>query len=130
LREVIGRALKPFFESRRQDRIIIKGPSVALPAQSSLMLTMCLHELATNAAKYGALSNGTGKVNVGWKLLGNGVDRKVKLSWRETGGPPVTVPQHKGFGSLLIEQSFVGYGETSFEFRPGGLKCSLELSLH
>jgi PAS domain S-box-containing protein len=129
LREVVGRALKPF-EPTRQARIIVKGPSVALPARSSLMLTMCLHELATNAAKYGALSNGTGKVNVGWTLLGNGVDRKVKLSWRETGGPPVTVPQRKGFGSLLIEQSFVGYGETSFEFRPDGLKCSLELSLY
>jgi PAS domain S-box-containing protein len=129
LREVVGRALKPF-EPSRQDRIIVKGPSVALPASSSLMLTMCLHELATNAAKYGALSNGTGKVNVGWKLLGNGVDRKLKLSWRETGGPPVTVPERKGFGSLLIEQSFIGYGETSFEFRPDGLRCSLELSLH
>jgi len=129
VREVVGRALRPF-EPTRQARIIVKGPSVALPARSSLMLTMCLHELATNAAKYGALSNGTGKVNVGWTLLGNGVDRKVKLSWRETGGPPVTVPQRKGFGSLLIEQSFVGYGETSFEFRPDGLKCSLELSLY
>ena len=74
------------------------------------MLTMCLHELATNAAKYGALSNGTGKVSVGWELLGNGVDRKIKLSWRETGGPPVSVPQRKGFGSLLIEQSFWGMG--------------------
>jgi PAS domain S-box-containing protein len=129
LREVVGRALKPF-EPSRQDRIIVEGPSVAMPANSSLMLTMCLHELATNAAKYGALSNGTGKVNVGWKVIGNSVNRKVKLSWRETGGPPVTVPQRKGFGSLLIEQSFVGYGETSFEFRPDGLRCSLELSLH
>jgi len=129
LHEVVGRALKSF-EPSRQDRIMVKGPRVALPAKSSLMLTMYLHELATNAAKYGALSNGTGKVNVGWTLLGNGVDRKVKLSWRETGGPPVTVPQRKGFGSLLIEQSFVGYGETSFEFRPDGLKCSLELSLY
>ena len=129
LREVVGRALKPF-EPSRKDRIVVAGPSVALPARNSLMLTMCLHELATNAAKYGALSNGTGKVNVGWELLGNGADRKIKLSWWETGGPPVSVPQRKGFGSLLIEQSFVGYGETSFEFRPDGLKCSLELSLY
>jgi PAS domain S-box-containing protein len=129
LREVVGRALKPF-EPNRHDRIIIEGPSVALPATSSLTLTMCLHELATNAAKYGALSNGTGKVHIGWELLGNGSDRKVKLSWRESGGPPVRVPERKGFGSLLIEQSSVGDGETCLEFQPDGLRCSLQLRLH
>jgi two-component sensor histidine kinase len=90
---------------------------------------MCLHELATNAAKYGALSNGSGQVHVGWELLGNGGDRKIKLLWQETGGPPVTVPQRKGFGSLLIAQSFAGYGETSVEFRRDGLRCLLEISL-
>jgi PAS domain S-box-containing protein len=128
LREVVGRALKPF-EASRHDRIIIDGPSVALPAKSSLLLTMCLHELATNAAKYGALSNGTGQVHVAWELVGKVGERKVRLSWRETGGPPVTGPQRKGFGSVLIEQSFVGYGETLFDFQPNGLRCSLELSL-
>jgi two-component sensor histidine kinase len=128
LREVVGRALKPF-EVSRDDRIIVDGPSVALPAKSSLLLTMCLHELATNAAKYGALSNGSGQVHVGWELVGNNSDRKVKLSWRETGGPPVTAPQRKGFGSVLIEQSVVGYGETFIDFRPDGLRRSLELAL-
>jgi len=53
----------------------------------------------------------------------------VRLSWRETGGSSVTAPQRKGFGSVLIEQSFVGYGETLFDFQPDGLRCSLELSL-
>jgi PAS domain S-box-containing protein len=128
LREVVRRALKPF-EASRDDRIIVDGPSVALPAKSSLLLTMCLHELATNAAKYGALSNGSGQVHVGWELVGNNSDRKVRLSWRETGGPPVTAPQRKGFGSVLIEQSVVGYGETFIDFRPDGLRCSLELTL-
>jgi PAS domain S-box-containing protein len=128
LREVVGRALRPF-EPGRHDRIIVEGPSVTLPAKSCLMLTMCLHELATNAAKYGALSNSTGKVSVGWELLRNGSDRKVRLSWRESGGPPVTTPKGKGFGSLLIEQSFEGHGETCFEFRSDGLRCALELSL-
>jgi PAS domain S-box-containing protein len=128
LGDVVGRALKPF-ESSRHDRIIVDGPSVALPAQSSLLLTMCLHELATNAAKYGALSNGTGQVHVSWELVGNGGDHKVRLSWQETGGPPVTPPQRKGFGSVLVEQSFAGSGETLFDFQPDGLRCSLELSL-
>ena len=128
LREVVGRALKPF-EASRHDRIIVDGPSVALSAKSALMLTMCLHELATNAAKYGALSNGTGQVHLAWELIRNGSEGKIKLTWRESGGPPVTAPQRKGFGSVLIEQSFLGYGETFFDFRPDGLRCSLELSL-
>jgi len=123
LRDVIGRALKPF-ESSQQQRITVDGPSVGVPAKTSLMLTMCLHELATNAAKYGGLSNSSGQVHIGWELLGNGVDRKVKLVWQETGGPPVSVPRRKGFGSLLIEQSFIGYGETSLEFRPDCLFTS------
>jgi two-component sensor histidine kinase len=59
--------------------------------------------------EYGALSNGTGRVHVAWELVGKVGERKVRLSWRETGGPPVTGPQRKGFGSELIEQSFVGY---------------------
>jgi PAS domain S-box-containing protein len=128
LRAVIERTLKPF-ETSRRDRIIVHGPSVALPAKSALMLTMCLHELATNAAKYGALSNGGGEVHVAWELVGNGSDRNVKLTWRESGGPPVRVPQRKGFGSVLIEQCLVGDSETVFDFRQDGLRCSLELPL-
>jgi len=117
---VVRRALKPF-EANRHDRIIVDGPTVALPAKSSSRLTLCLHVLATNAAKYGALSNGTGRVHLIWELLGNGSDRKVRLSWRESAGPPVTAPQRKGFGSILIEQCFVGDGETVFDFRQDGL---------
>jgi PAS domain S-box-containing protein len=128
LGEVVGRALKPF-ETRQNDRFIVEGPGVWLPASASLTLTLCLHELATNAAKYGALSNGSGRVHLAWELVGNGKKRKVRLSWRETGGPAVTTPERKGFGSLLLESSFSGEGETSIEYRPEGLACSLELSL-
>jgi PAS domain S-box-containing protein len=128
LGEVVGRALKPF-QASQDKRFVAKGPQVLLPASTSLALTMCLHELATNAAKYGALSNGTGRVRVTWKLVSNGERSKVRLSWRETGGPPVTAPERKGFGSLLIEQSFNGEGEGRVDFRPDGVRCSLELSL-
>jgi two-component sensor histidine kinase len=85
-----------------------------------------LHELATNAAKYGALSNGTGKVQITWQSL---KERKMKLYWRETGGPHVTPPETKGFGSLLIDQSFSDDGESCFVFRPEGLICSLTISV-
>ena len=100
-----------------------------LPARTALTLTLCLHELATNAAKYGALSNGAGRVHVAWKLMSNGERNKVRLSWRESGGPPVTVPERKGFGSLLIEQGFSGEGGSRVDFRADGVRCSLELLL-
>ena len=71
----------------------------------------------------------SGRVHVSWKLISNGERNKVQLSWRESGGPPVTVPEGKGFGSLLIEQSFSGEGESRVDFRPDGVRCSLELVL-
>jgi PAS domain S-box-containing protein len=124
VRDVIGRALKPF-ETARRDCFVYSGPLVWVPAQPSLTLTMCLHELATNAAKYGALSNGTGRVHVSWDLV---EPRKLKLSWQEAGGPPVSAPARTGFGSRLIEASFSN-GETCLDFQPDGLRCSFELPL-
>jgi two-component sensor histidine kinase len=68
-------------------------------------------------------------VSVSWDVIDKGEGRKVKLVWRETGGPPVGLPERKGFGSLLIEQSFAGQGQTVFDYRPKGLRCSLEVAL-
>src|SRR5262249_8308696 len=125
LREVVERVIKPFQSG--QDRFVIVGPAVWVPAQASLTLTLCLHELATNAVKYGALSNGKGRVHVAWEPVRNGEQRNVRLTWHETGGPPVTVPRRKGFGSLLIESS--GDGDSRVEFTPNGVRCSMTLSL-
>jgi two-component sensor histidine kinase len=124
IRDVVNRAVKPF-EMAQQERFTIEGPPVWVPAQSSLPLTMCLHELATNAAKYGALSNGGGRIHITWNA---DQARKVKLIWRETGGPPVSQPALKGFGSRLIDATF-GDGETCLDFQPDGLRCSLTLQL-
>jgi PAS domain S-box-containing protein len=129
LGDLVHRALRPFQPSG-SDRIVIDGSEVPVAAKDSLMLTLCLHELATNAAKYGALSNESGKVLVSWMLVGEGVDRKARLLWREAGGPPVAAPRRKGFGSLLIEQSFAPQRGTCLRFRPDGLECALELPLH
>jgi PAS domain S-box-containing protein len=126
LRDVVERALKPF-ESRQQNCIVAKGPSVWVPANTSLTLTLCLHELATNAVKYGALSNGRGQVRVSWEVADEGDKRRLRLTWLETGGPPVKAPKRNGFGSLLIQSS--GEGETCLDFRRDGLRCLLELSL-
>jgi len=126
LRVLVDRALKPF-EPSRKDRIMVDGPSVALPASSSLSLTMCLHELATNAAKYGALSNSSGSLHISWELVGNGAKRAVSLSWLETGGPKVSAPKHKGFGSRLIESS--GFDDVRLDYPPDGVRCCLEVPL-
>ena len=125
LREVVERAIKAF--QSKQDRFVIVGPAVLVPAQTSLTLTLCLHELATNAVKYGALSNGRGRVHVAWEPVVKGDRRNVRLTWHETGGPRVTVPKRKGFGSLLIESS--GDGDSRVDFTPHGVRCSMNLSL-
>jgi PAS domain S-box-containing protein len=125
LRDVVERALKPF-ELRQRNCFVAEGPSVWVPENTSLNLTLCLHELATNAVKYGALSNGRGQVRVSWEVAGKGNQRRLRLTWLENGGPPVKAPKRNGFGSLLIQSS--GEGETCLDFRPDGLRCLLELS--
>src|SRR5262249_16051982 len=102
------------------------GPAVWVPASTSLNLTLCLHELATNAVKYGALSNGTGKVRLSWNLVGE-EKRRLRLTWRGGGGAPGEAPTHKGVGFLLHKRT--GEDETCVDFHPDGLKCLLNLSL-
>jgi PAS domain S-box-containing protein len=126
LADVVGRALKPF-TSNQANRISAQGPSLWIAANDSLLLTMCLHELATNAVKYGALSNGSGRVNVVWNEAPR-VD-KVHLAWEEAGGPPVTAPARKGFGSRLIETSFGSEG-ADIEYSPHGLRCRFVIGIN
>ena len=113
------------------ERFQISGPRDAwLNASKSLLLAMALYELGTNAVKYGALSNGSGSVRVEWELL-QGVElNRVKLCWRERGGPPVKAPEHKGFGSLLLERALEGgLGVARLDYAPQGLVCTLEVVL-
>jgi two-component sensor histidine kinase len=121
--DIVERALKPF-RSVHTERIVAQGPEVWVSANNSLMLTMCLHELATNAVKYGALSNG-GRIHVGWQCQDGAT---VRLSWQESGGPPVAPPTRKGFGSRLIESSLGGDGTAGIEYRPEGVRCAFELT--
>ena len=84
---------------------------------------MALHEPATNAVKYGALSNDDGKVDISWSVD----DRSLFLSWQEKGGPAVVAPKRKGFGSVLIEQATGG--QAKIEFPEEGVRCTLSLPL-
>ncbi|MBB3999022.1 PAS domain-containing sensor histidine kinase [Aureimonas pseudogalii] len=112
-------------------RIAWSGPDVRLTARQSLALALALHELTTNAVKYGALSNEEGTVRVVWRVaLGNGAQR-LRFEWLESGGPPVAPPLTRGFGSRLIEQSLsleLG-GTVSVDYRPEGLRCLIDADL-
>jgi two-component sensor histidine kinase len=89
-------------------------------------IAMILHELATNAAKYGALSVANGRVTLTWTHEANGW---LHMRWMESGGPPVQEPTHEGFGGRIIQRMISQLkGKTHFDWRPGGLVC--ELSFH
>ena len=113
-------------------RIRTSGPDVHLAAKPALSLALALHELATNATKYGALSNADGTVDLRWHVVHEGEAPRFRLSWSEQGGPPILAqPTRRGFGSRLIERSFAAEvgGEVTLAYPPTGLVCRLEASL-
>ena len=130
LSDLVAKALNAFRDKHRE-RFYIEGPDgIFLDAQRSSLLVMALHELATNAVKYGALSNEIGKVRVVWETLSDGPSKRFRLCWKESGGPPVNPPKQKGFGSLLIERALQNQlGQARLDFDPQGLVCSIEISL-
>jgi two-component sensor histidine kinase len=125
--DLVESALEPF-RAKDRDRVHVSGPDVPVGAPSAVMISMMLHELATNAAKYGALSNDSGEVFVDWRVEGEGNGTRVHLQWRETGGPSVTEPERKGFGTTLIQRGLTSQlgGSANLEFLPDGLRCTLE----
>jgi PAS domain S-box-containing protein len=112
-------------------RVRIDGPKMDLGAKAVLAITLALHELCTNAAKYGALSNEGGTVAIQWSITGGAADARFHLSWVERGGPPVSPPAHKGFGSRLIADSIGAdlKGEARLAFDPEGVTWTLEAPL-
>lgn len=129
LRELAEHTLAPHGELG--SRIVLEGPRVTLQPQVAVALALALHELATNAAKYGALSNETGTVRLTWRVDGTGPEARFYLAWLEQGGPPVSTPTRRGFGSTLIERSLRSYfgGTAATEFLPEGLRFTLEARL-
>ena len=112
-----------------EDRVSINGPFLFLGPQEAGHLGMVLHELTTNARKYGALSTTTGRVAVNWHVQAN-PERKLLLQWTEAGGPRVRAPESRGFGMTLIEQTVrVRGGEVSVHFAEDGVKCWIDWPL-
>jgi two-component sensor histidine kinase len=130
LREVIARVLQPYLLNN-PERMRMFGPQVPLSPRLAVVLSMIVHEIATNAAKYGALSNDTGTVAVDWEILEEGDGRKLRLIWTEAGGPPVTAPVQRGFGSRLIERSARDQlgGEATVDFLPRGVVYTVSCAL-
>lgn len=129
LRDVVSRALTPF--SAGETRLFIEGPMARLTPKQALALSIALHELATNAAKYGALSNETGQVSVEWSIVPGDGAGELHLTWTETGGPLVQRPTRTGFGSRLIERSLaleLG-GAALIEYRPEGVVSTISTPL-
>jgi two-component sensor histidine kinase len=130
LREVVQRALEPY-QIYGESRLRITGQHVRLTPRMSLALAMALHELATNAAKYGALANKTGTIDVSWTVRNGATPPRLLLRWIESGGPAVVPPCRRGFGSRLIERSLAQDldGQVDIAFAPTGVVCTVDSPL-
>lgn len=117
--------------SNDADRLSVAGPELPIGAKATLPIIMMMHELGTNAAKYGALANDGGRVAVEWAVAGEPGRESIRLVWSESGGPPVSPPARKGFGSRLIERGLAAQmGATvTIEYAPAGLRCVLQAPL-
>ena len=130
LSELVRLQLGHYLDDRAPD-ITMEGPSIALKPEAAQGLGLALHELATNAAKYGALSMPSGRVAIEWRRLLPAEGYGLELIWTERDGPPVTTPTRRGFGSLVIEQNLARSlsAEVELTFAPEGLRCRVRLPL-
>jgi two-component sensor histidine kinase len=128
--EVVRGVMAPFEGSA--ERIEASGPEIRLSSRAVVMLAMVLHELATNAAKYGALSASKGRVAVTWWKAGSAEEPRFNLRWKESGGPAVRKPERKGFGSTLIEQGLAGQlgGSATLDFESAGVICLIDIPIY
>ncbi|UIY30733.1 PAS domain-containing protein [Neorhizobium galegae] len=128
--DVVTGALAPFGEGGDY-RFAVSGPSLRLLPRAALALAMGLHELTTNALKYGALSTPDGQVAIKWQIV-EGAEPLLRLTWTESGGPPVVAPSRRGFGVRLIERSLAqdlgGKASVIFD-QPAGIIGTMEAPL-
>jgi two-component sensor histidine kinase len=125
----IRAALKPFIEENSQ-RIVIDGPQCLISEATSGALALGVHELATNAIKYGSLSVPEGSVHVHWRIADLAQDERVTIEWREKDGPPISKPARDGFGTRVIRfiPARERNGQVDLDYRPEGLHCTIGFS--
>lgn len=128
LRELVVMALAPY-RGVGEDGLSVDGPPIRLRPEAAVSFLMTCHELATNAAKYGALSVPDGRVAVDWRIGGDPAE--IVFTWRESGGPPVAAPQRRGFGSQMISRGFARDvdGQAELAFDPDGVRFTLTAPL-
>jgi PAS domain S-box-containing protein len=128
---VVRMTLAPFFGDPVPERIEIGGPSVRLSERTAGGLALAIHELATNALKYGALSVDRGRVALQWTLSNRDGKSQFAMEWKEKGGPRVASPTSEGFGGMVIRQSVAreASGLVTLDYQPEGLCCHLEFEL-
>ncbi len=116
-------------DGENRSRIEASGPVIHLNPHAALTIALALHELFTNTLKYGALSNDTGSVRLAWRYVEG--ESKLRIEWRESGGPPVVRPKRRGFGSLLLEQTLARDldGRVALSFEPAGVTCVIEMPI-
>lgn len=128
IRQVVERTLEPH---HRPGRFRIDGPDVLVGPKAALALSMAVHELCTNAVKYGALSTERGRVDIVWRVRAQEGGHGFHLRWTERGGPPVAAPTRKGFGSRLFDFALAAEldGEVKIAYEPGGVVCTIDASV-
>jgi two-component sensor histidine kinase len=127
LKEIVADAVRPFRDPGGGQRIDAKGEDIRLAPKTAVALAMALHELGANAVKYGALSAPEGRVDLSWTCR----DDRLRLTWRESGGPPVAPPERQGFGARMIQRGLAAElgGKVSIDFEPSGVVCSVDAPL-
>jgi|SoiMethySBSTD1v2_1073268.scaffolds.fasta_scaffold42386_4 PAS domain S-box-containing protein len=123
LHDVVSSALRPHAAVDRE-RFTVAGPALRLGPKSAVALSMAVHELCTNAIKYGALSADSGHVDIDW----SDADGRLRWRWRERGGPPVAIPTRTGFGSRMIERALAMQlsGTVTLDYQATGLVCTID----
>jgi PAS domain S-box-containing protein len=126
LLEIVREAMAPY-RHERERRIHMDGPDVRLSPRMALAIAMALQELATNAVKYGALSDESGEVRIAWSVSG-APEKRLHLAWFEANGPTVVAPKRRGFGTRLIERSLAQdlHGKATIDFAPAGIVCTVD----
>jgi two-component sensor histidine kinase len=130
LREILEKELRPYNDTKGE-RIVLDGPAVELPSDAAVPIGMAIHELTTNAAKYGALSVPAGKVVVSWEAEPAEDGTRLRLVWEERGGPTVSSPKRQGFGSRLLHRVLATQlnAKVEMDFNPTGLRVAIDAVL-
>jgi two-component sensor histidine kinase len=128
LRQILTSELSPFIQEAENPRFSLDGEDIRLTPGQAIVLGMAFHELAANAAKYGALSAPTGRLDVSWGIE-DAAGKRLRLKWVESGGPAVKPPSRRGFGTYLLENALPHEtsGEVTLEYAPKGVRCAFSM---